>query len=134
MSKQQPTIGETLHLLTKRAIDLLHEEKLLTRKESEALFTHYKITPDKIVYGLKTFALPPYEAGQLREYLVSEAKKLTGASRTMHNFWQAKSTPQAIETVRKRLATGIAERPDFLENFCEILELGLKVIGAKAPI
>lgn len=124
-----PTVKEALAQITKQVIALLDKQKILTTAESKSLFEHFKITPDKVVYGLKTFAAPPYKEGKLTEYVISEGRKLTQASKGMAQVWNARATPPAVEHARNRLSTGIAEDPVFLEELTNLLTLALKIIG-----
>lgn len=124
-----PTVKEALAQITKKVIELLDKQQILTTEESKTLFQHFNITPDKVVYGLKTFAAAPYKEGKLTEYVISEGKKLTQASKGMGRLWQANVTPPAVERARSRLSTGIAEDPVFLEELTDLLTVALKIIG-----
>jgi len=127
------TVGDALTQLVKRGIAMLDRHQILTKEESKKLFEYFDITPDKVVYGLKTFAAPPFRAGQLDEYVASEGKKLTSSSRGIAQVWQSAATPPEVEAARKRLASGIAEKPDFLRELCALLKVGLHIIGEKPP-
>lgn len=124
-----PTVKEALGEITKQVITLLDQQQILTKKESKTLFQHFNITPDKVVYGLKTFAAPPHKEGKLTEYVISEGKKLTEASKGMASLWQTKATPPAVERARRRLSSGIAEDPVFLKELTRLLTLALTIIG-----